>query len=196
MISWVKKRVHSLVHLESDSTKLALSSCLGIYIAFSPFIGLHTAMGFFFAWLFGLNIVILLTVSMTINNPWTMVPVYGAGYWFGDWLLSHITINHHLLNPQWVSICNQWLCQYISFQGFSFWAFMIGGNVIGVAFALLCYPLAKRLLETGGAASKHRVLRTVVQSRRAVRCLKAKAAPILGQVHCNIWKKCESSSSK
>ena len=181
MISWLKERGLRLIRLEKNSTKLAFGCSLGIYIAFSPFVGLHTAMVFLCSWLFGLNIAVLLTVSMMINNPWTMVPVYGAGYWFGDWFLAGIGINHHAYNPQWVITCNTWLQQYIQCEGFSFWAFMLGGNVLGIALALLCYPLLLWLIRTS-IDRKEQVLRTMVQSQQAVRSLKEKAAPMIQKV--------------
>ncbi len=180
IIGRVKQRVQQFLYLDKNGTELAVTCCIGIYIAFSPFIGLHTAMAFLFSWLLGINCAVVLTVSMVINNPWTMVPVYGAGYFFGDWLLAFNTINHHAYNPTWIAAVTSWLKYYVPVDGFSFWAFMLGGNVLGVMLALLCYPFIKKLIYM--AANKHHVLRTVVHSKRAVASLKAKAVPMMAQV--------------
>lgn len=182
MIAWLKERSQQLIRLEKDSTKLAFGCSLGIYIAFSPFIGFHTAMTFLFSWLFGLNVAVLFTVSMLINNPWTMVPVYGLGYWFGDFLFSCIGFNHHAYNPQWVLVCNAWLQHYIAWEGFSFWAFMLGGNVLGILFALISYPIITWLVTTVGITHKDRVIRTMLHSKQAVNAIKAKATPVIQRV--------------
>src|SRR5581483_10373754 len=74
------EKLKNLADQEHCSTKLALSFCVGVYIAFSPFIGLHTVMTFIFVWLFGLNLAATFTASWLINNPWTMIPIYSTDY--------------------------------------------------------------------------------------------------------------------
>jgi uncharacterized protein (DUF2062 family) len=182
MIAWFTNYSLRLLHLERDSSKLALGVSLGIYIALSPFIGFHTAMAFLFAWLFGLNVAILLSVSMLINNPWTMVPVYGSGYWFGDWLLSKIGIAHYALNPSWMSACNNWLRDYLPKDGISLWAFLVGGNLLGILLALISYVPVKRFIALLTTENKNRVLRTMDHSKQMVHSLQQKAAPMLRNV--------------
>lgn len=179
ILTWFYQRMIKLIRLEKDSAKLAFGSSLGIYIAFSPFIGFHTAMVILFSWLFSLNIAVLFTVSVLINNPGTMVPVYGLGYWFGNWLLAFIGVDHYAFNPGWISSCNAWLQHYVAVKGFSFWAFMLGGNVLGILLALLSYPLIKWLLRTISVKGKQQVLRTVARSKRAVNSLTMRTKPVL-----------------
>ncbi len=112
---------------------------------------------------------------MLINNPWTMVPVYGFGYWFGDWLLNFVQINHHAYNPSWVMMCNSWLQQYIPWEGFSLWAFLVGGNILGILFGLISYPFVKWLIVTFGIRHQERVLRTMMHSRQALYSLRKKS---------------------
>jgi uncharacterized protein (DUF2062 family) len=162
--------------------RLTLSCCIGIYIAFSPFVGLHTAMVFLFSWLFALNFAVILLVSMGINNPWTMMPVYGAGHFFGDRVLTWIGVNHYAWNPSWIESANQWIKGYIGLGGISFWAFMIGGNILGVGLSILCYPMIKRMLSAFKAQGKKRVKQTVVCSKRVAKKLAAQAKPLLHKV--------------
>ncbi len=181
MIAWIKEQGAHLLRLEKDTSKLAFGCSVGIYIAFSPFVGFHTIMTFLFSWLFGLNIAILLTVSMLTNNPWTMIPIYGSGYWLGDLIFSLIGFNHHAYNPQWVITGNEWLRHYISCEGFSFWAFMLGGNLLGLLLALISYPILAWLIATVNS-KQDRVMRTVLHSKEAMSSLKAKAAPMIRRV--------------
>jgi uncharacterized protein (DUF2062 family) len=139
--------LRSLLTKERSPHKLALSVSLGIYIAFCPFIGLHTIMTFLFSWLLGLNLVVVWIVSHIINNPWTMVPVYGVGYLFGNWLLTTVAgFEPMVLNPSWMHWVNGLLYAHIGVPHIAFWSLMLGGNVIGLALALPAYPLCKRII--------------------------------------------------
>ncbi len=178
---WINKLVQRLLKHERCANRFALSCAVGIYIAFSPFLGFHTALIFLFSWLFSLNFAVVLAVSVLINNPWSMVPVYGVGYLLGDWMLSSCGMNHVMWNPSWVTQGNELFAHYIGFSDFSFWAFMIGGNVLGLSLGLLGYPMIKSLAGIM-LKSKKKVLHTVLQSKRAVRAIANKAKPVLQRV--------------
>jgi uncharacterized protein (DUF2062 family) len=175
MITWIKKIFTRLLQYEQCVATFTLSCCMGIYIAFCPFVGFHTAMVFLFSWLFPLNFSVVLAISMMINNPWTMLPVYGLSYFCGDWILSWFGVNHYAWNPSWVSKGNEVLANYVSFSGFSFWAFMIGGNFLGFALALLAYPIIKKAT-TMMVQGKTKVMNTVIKSKEAVRSLAKRVA--------------------
>jgi uncharacterized protein len=130
----------SLLKQEYCAHKFALSCCIGAYIAFSPFIGLHTAMVFLFSWLFTLNAAIIFAVSFFINNPWTMVPVYGIGYIVGDWLLTWFGIANMADNTTW-SIALPKIYNYCSSN--SLLAFLVGGNLLGLGIGGILYPIMR-----------------------------------------------------
>ena len=114
--------------------KLTLSSCIGIYIAFSPFPGGHTIMMFLARWLFNINFPILF-IATSINNPWTIVPFFTLDYFFGHWLI-HTVLG---INPGW-SIS---LAKVFGSGEVCVWSFFIGGNILGISVALLSYPFVK-----------------------------------------------------
>ena len=130
----------SLIKQERCAHKFALACCTGVYIAFSPFIGFHTVMVFLFSWLFALNTAIMLAVSLFINNPWTMVPVYGIGYIVGDWLFNLLGINSASWNPRW---CNILLKTYSNYSSISLGAFLVGGNLLGLGIGGMIYPIMR-----------------------------------------------------
>ncbi len=68
--------------LDDPPHKLALAFAVGIFIAFSPWLGLHIISCFFFAWLFRVSKFVVLTASF-VNNPWTIVPMYAFCIWVG-----------------------------------------------------------------------------------------------------------------
>lgn len=112
--------------------KLTRSFCFGLYIAFSPFPGLHTFMMFAFKYLFDLHFPTLF-IATSVNNPWTMIPFYSFGYAFGYWFV-HSFIGW---NPSWVIS----LAKVFGSGTICLWSFLIGGNILGVIAALVCYPI-------------------------------------------------------
>jgi uncharacterized protein (DUF2062 family) len=59
-----------------------------VFVAFSPTVGLHVLTSLALGWIFRLNKIVILTASF-INNPWTIVPLYGFCIWFGLKITGH-----------------------------------------------------------------------------------------------------------
>lgn len=173
MKAYLKKLLVTLISYEQCAHRLALSACMGIYIAFSPFFGFHTAMVFMLSWLFALNCAIVLAVSMLVNNPWTMLPVYGSGYIFGDWVVRLFGIDHSH-NPAWMQSCNTVILNYTGLSGISFWGFLIGGNILGVILGALAYPVVKKYALILRSHGKKKMNQTYVAARKAVHKAKKK----------------------
>ena len=167
MITYIKKIAAKLIAYELCAHRFALSACMGIYIAFSPFFGLHTAMVFLFSWMFALNCAIVLAVSMLVNNPWTMVPVYGSGYAFGDWLVRLFGITPHH-NPTWMQTFNNWVHAYTGLSGISLWGFLLGGNILGLVLGIVAYPVIKKYASILKHKSKRKAQQTYLAARKAV----------------------------
>jgi len=79
---YLREQFKTIIKLDDPPHKLAFAFALGVFIAFSPWIGLHIISCFFFAWLFRVSKLVVLTASF-VNNPWTMVPIFGFSLWFG-----------------------------------------------------------------------------------------------------------------
>ena len=75
IIQKVQQFGKKLLQAETSAKKFARSICVGIFIAFSPFVGFHTLMAIAFCRLFSLNYPVTLTVQLAINNPLTIVPI-------------------------------------------------------------------------------------------------------------------------
>jgi len=144
MLKWCKNFFEKLVVKERSPKVLALSFCVGVYIAFSPYIFLHTLMAFAFSWIFSLNLAVVFAASCMINNPWTLVPIYTVDYLFGQWFLTFVLgVNSMSLNPHWMDPVNSFIYSYTGIQGVSFWAFMIGGNLLGLIISVIMYPVVR-----------------------------------------------------
>ncbi len=139
LIKKLQTSINDAVRGGISPAKLTASCCIGMYIAFSPFPGLHMVMVLVSSWLFTLNFPVVFMVA-TINNPWTMIPFFSLDYMVGYWLV------HQLLgiDPSWVIS----LEKIFGSGKICLWSFLVGGNVLGILSALLLYPVAYRLCRT------------------------------------------------
>ncbi len=145
-MSWIKNFLKKLIHQEKSPEKLALSFCMGNYIAFSPFPGLHTVMVFLFSWLFRLNFGVVFASSCFINNPWTLIPVYGVDYTFGYWLVYKVLhLNLEQFEPSWMHAITIFCANTLGIAKPCLWSFLIGGNILGIGLSLLLYPIMKKI---------------------------------------------------
>ncbi|MBL8074882.1 MAG: DUF2062 domain-containing protein [Nitrospira sp.] len=126
--------LRQVLHLQESPRRTALAFALGVFIAFSPAYGLHTAMVALCTWLFGLNFIALLTGAL-INNPWTIIPILGATYWTGAYILGRTdtpTFDWHDLSFSGI------YDQVLPYAG----PFVLGGVILSVLGTLVSYPAA------------------------------------------------------
>src|SRR5215211_4036795 len=77
-----------LLAIDDPPERTALAFTIGIFIAFSPFLGLHTIMATVIAFAFRFNKVAIYTGTF-INNPFlTLVPIIIASYAVGAFILG------------------------------------------------------------------------------------------------------------
>ena len=71
-----------VLHTDDTPARAALAFALGVFIAWTPVVGLHTIIALGLAFLLGLNRVAVLAGTF-VNNPWTIVPIYSSSAWIG-----------------------------------------------------------------------------------------------------------------
>lgn len=84
----IKTRFHQFVSIDEPPHRISLAFAIGVFIAFSPTIGLHTISAVAAAWLFKMNRAVIIAGSL-VSNPWTMVFVYGSSICFGSFILQN-----------------------------------------------------------------------------------------------------------
>jgi len=145
----LRAALRRLLALDDPPERTALAFSIGVFIAFSPFLGLHTVMATALAFAFRFNKVAIYTGTF-INNPFlTLVPITLASYAVGAFLLGRplalppagLELLRHprLLNAEyWRALSEQ------------FWAvllpFAVGGTVLSVVCSLAAYPVTLKLL--------------------------------------------------
>jgi len=132
MRKYITERIREIVKLDDTPHKLALASAIGVFIAFSPWLGLHIVSGFFFAWIFRVSKFVVLSV-MFVNNPWTMVPIYAFNLWFGVRLTGSEIIIPEIA---WSEIGFRELFTILKPL---LWPFVIGSLVAGAVAGVLAY---------------------------------------------------------
>ena len=146
MLEKVKPFLYSLLYKERSIYKLTLSFCIGNFIAFSPFIFLHTIMIFILVWLFRLNFAVTFAAAYGINNPWTAVPIYTLDYFFGHWFVHNLChINVALWTPTWMTFITTKCEQLIGLKNVCVFSFLVGGHVLSVLISIALFPIMKRI---------------------------------------------------
>src|SRR6186997_2295945 len=82
----MRDALQSLLHLKDPPRRTAIAFGTGVFIAFSPFLGLHTLIAIAVAFAFRLNRVAVLAGAWI--NFWALVPCYMFGTFIGTRLLS------------------------------------------------------------------------------------------------------------
>jgi uncharacterized protein (DUF2062 family) len=134
----LKSMIEKALKAGSSPEKLSLSFCMGLYIAFSPFPGVHAVMMVAANYLFKLNFPLLFAIT-SINNPWTMIPVYTLDYFVGYWVV------HSLLGIEPSLTIS--LAQVFGGGSICLWSFLVGGNILGLTAALVAYPIVSTLFK-------------------------------------------------
>ena len=137
-----------LLALDDPPERTALAFSIGVFVAFSPFLGLHTVLATSIAFVFRFNKLAIYSGTF-INNPFTLVPIIVASYAIGALVLGRplwisaegveLLENPHLLTADYYRklFLESW--QIV-------WPFTIGAAVLSVVCSLLAYPVTLRLL--------------------------------------------------
>ena len=138
-----------LLAIDDPPERTALAFSIGVFIAFSPFLGLHTIMATAVAFLFRFNKIAIYTGTF-INNPFlTLIPIIIASYAIGAFILGRpLRIPDEGLNlltsP---SIFSGDYYRQLFLQSWNIvWPFTVGASALSVVCSLLAYPLTLRLL--------------------------------------------------
>ena len=139
-----------LLAIDDPPERTALAFSIGVFIAFSPFLGLHTIMATAVAFLFRFNKIAIYTGTF-INNPFlTLVPIIIVSYAVGAFFLGRpLAIPDEgvelLKNPRLLSR-DYYQILFVQSWWNIVWPFTVGASVLSVVCSLLAYPLTLRTL--------------------------------------------------
>ncbi len=138
-----------LLALNDPPERTALAFSIGVFIAFSPFLGLHTIAATLVALIFRFNKIAIFAGTF-LNNPFlTLVPIIIVSYALGAWLLGHpLHIPPEgielIKNPRLLTAA-----YYRELFGQSWYLikpFAIGSTSLSLVCPLIAYPLTLWIL--------------------------------------------------
>jgi len=122
----LKQKFKTLLSLDSHPGHISAGFAVGVFISFTPFLGLHTPMAIAIAFIFRLNKLTCLTGAW-INTPLTIVPSLAASYKLGRFLRGKPINELTLKGLEW-----QHLKPYAK-------SLLLGSSVIGFVAAVAAY---------------------------------------------------------
>ena len=153
-----RKTLRRLLAIDDPPERTALAFSIGIFIAFSPFLGLHTIMATLVAFIFRFNKVAIYTGTF-INNPFlTLVPIIIASYGLGALVMGRplslpeeglkLLKEPHLLTASyWRELSRQAVDVLLPFS--------LGGTILSIVCSVGAYPLTLWLLRSRKARAKN-----------------------------------------
>ncbi len=147
---YIKDFIKKLLHVEDSPERTAFAYSIGVFLGFSPFLGLHTLVGLTIAFLFGLNRPAIL-LGVWTNTPWWLVPFYMVATWVGMWVtgfwidwatlkqIFQLGVDHGFMNLNfWNGVASQ--------RGL-FLSFGIGSLILCIFLSLVSYPFSLRWIK-------------------------------------------------
>jgi uncharacterized protein (DUF2062 family) len=144
-----RSTLRRLLVIDDPPERTALAFSIGIFIAFSPFLGLHTIMATLLAFLFKFNKIAIYTGTF-INNPFlTLVPIIVVSYGVGAFILGRpLGIPPEgielLKNPAIFS--GEYYRKIFVQSWYIVYPFAVGAMVLSVVCSVVAYPLTLRAL--------------------------------------------------
>lgn len=144
-----RQALRRLLAVDDTPERTALAFSVGVFIAFSPFVGLHTILATLVALLFRFN-KIAIYAGTFVNNPFlTFVPIVAASYAVGALLMGRPVRLHgvgwqllgepHLLTAAYWRQLGTHLRDVVV-------PFSVGGLALSVVCSLTAYPVTLKLM--------------------------------------------------
>ena len=138
-----------VLQVEDSPQRVALAFSLGVFIAFFPLLGTHTAVALILAFAFRLNRVAVLAGAWT-NNPWTIGPMLTTGTLVGCALLG--------VSPKTLGAVD-WSLSGRAFYGSLaagfgplLWPFVVGNLVTGIIAGCASFFVVRAFVRSRGSS--------------------------------------------
>jgi uncharacterized protein (DUF2062 family) len=141
----IRKWLDALLHIHDTPERTAFAFALGVFIGFSPPLGLHTVLALACAFVLNLNRVAIL-LGAYANLPWILGPYYTLTTALGAKLLGTRLPPHfrrHLRELFSISLFNSDFWQrLVDLLRPLLWPYVVGSTIAAVVLAGLAYWLS------------------------------------------------------
>ena len=141
----LRRLAQLVLRVEDSPTRVALSFSLGMFIAFFPVLGIHTAIALAVGLTFRLNRVAILA-GVWMNNPWTMGPMLTAGTLVGCALLG--VSPEPLGEVDWGLSGTAFYSSLVAGLRPLLWPFVLGNLVVGAAAGTVSFFVVRAVLKS------------------------------------------------
>ena len=144
-----------LLAIDDPPERTALAFSIGVFIAFSPFLGLHTVAATLVAFLFRFNKIAIYSGTFINNPPLTLIPIIALSYAVGALVLGMpLSIPEEgvelLSKPQLFT--GAYYRRLFAQSWHIVKPFIVGGMILSVVCSVAAYPLTLRLLRARNRA--------------------------------------------
>lgn len=158
--AWWKYTFTSLKRKPFSSHKLALGFSFGVFISFTPFIGLHGFLCIIFAKLLKASIPAALLGSF-VGNPWTFPLI-----WAWSDRLGHFILHDKIIGQSPIAISNFSLHglvnNFADYWHALIYPMLVGGTPTGIVFGVIAYIIIKYQID------KYRQIRAAIIHKKKV----------------------------
>ena len=139
----VRRWLEQLLHTHDTPERTAAAFAIGVFFGFSPFLGLHTALGLLFAFALNLNRVAVV-LGVFANVPWILPAYYTVATLAGAALLGSEVPPGRLSGLIAAIGAGAWRDALGAARTLTplLWAYTVGSTVGAVALAAAAYWLA------------------------------------------------------
>ena len=151
--------IHSVLRADDPPQRLARGVAVGLFVAFTPFLGLHMIMVIVLAWLLRANQVVGIAMAW-VCNPATFPLIYPPCYFLGAVLMDRPILNRQWWDELFAPPPGWW-------EAFKFeWSkimeiivpLTLGTTVVGLVVAAIAYPLTLYVVRSYRRRHHHPVL--------------------------------------
>jgi uncharacterized protein (DUF2062 family) len=131
--------VHRVLHVDDTPHRIALGVAIGIFVTWTPTVGLQMVLAVMLAWLCRANKLVGVPF-VWISNPLTLAPIFLPNYYIGRWILGS-----DVPPPDFSQVVNAsggWLDRVHTWWSITWQALLplwIGGLLVGTALGFMSY---------------------------------------------------------
>lgn len=137
------RRLQVLLGIDDTPHRIALSFAIGVFLAFFPIYGTHTALALLAAYVFRVSRAPAL-LGIWVNNPWTIIPMYMTGTILGCEMLG--VSASELSSLDWHQAVHSFHGLLDTLRPY-LWPFLVGNTVLGLLAAVIAYVALRSFLE-------------------------------------------------
>jgi uncharacterized protein (DUF2062 family) len=147
--SRIRSWLEQLLHTHDTPHRTALAYALGVFLGFSPMLGLHTVLGLALAFVFGLNRVAVV-LGVYSNLPW-LVPAYYTLATIAGAAVLGVDVQPRALEEAMRAVsAASWgeFADLAKHLAPLMWAYTLGSTVGAILLALIAYRVSLAMIVT------------------------------------------------